>query len=142
MLLLFLLLLLLCGVVFAVWTFWTRASSRESSFSREEPDVATFESGTNSEHHQGGTSNACGRIRSVNTAMDETPLFVASRKGQVDCVRLLIDDGADVNKARTDNGWTPLYVASQNGNVDCVRLLVENGADVNKATTAKAPPEG
>ncbi|KAA0145804.1 hypothetical protein FNF29_08383 [Cafeteria roenbergensis] len=50
-------------------------------------------------------------------------------------VRLLVEDGADVNKARTDDGATPLFIACQEGHDAVVRLLVEAGADVNKATT-------
>ena len=45
----------------------------------------------------------------------------------MDCVRLLIENGADVNKA--SKGMTPLFIASQMGNVECVRLL--EGALIN-----------
>ncbi|KAJ8600097.1 hypothetical protein CTAYLR_003449 [Chrysophaeum taylorii] len=59
----------------------------------------------------------------------------AAQFGFIECVRVLIENGADVDKATTDNGATPLLVAALNGHVNCVRLLIVNGADVDKATT-------
>ena len=49
----------------------------------------------------------------------------------MEVVRVLVEKGADINKARND-GATPLHVASQNGHADVVRILVERGADINK----------
>ena len=43
--------------------------------------------------------------------------------------------GADVNKARTDNGETPLYAASWIGHDEVVKMLLDAGADANKART-------
>ena len=45
--------------------------------------------------------------------------------------RLLLDRGADVNKADKD-GKAPLLRASSSDNVEVVRLLLDRGADVNK----------
>ena len=52
-----------------------------------------------------------------------TPLFVACQQGHVDVARLLLDNGAEVDR----NGATPLFVACQNGHVDAARLLLEHG---------------
>ena len=50
-------------------------------------------------------------------------------------IRLLLDGGADVNNARTDDGCTALYIlAAQEGHVEVVRQLLAGGADVSKAT--------
>ena len=45
--------------------------------------------------------------------------------------RLLINAKADVNAARTTNGWTPLITASEHGHLDVVRTLLHAAADVN-----------
>jgi ankyrin repeat protein len=55
---------------------------------------------------------------------DDTPLHVALRNGQLDVARLLIDKGADINKAGA-NGDTPLQSARQR---DMARLLIDKGA--------------
>lgn len=52
------------------------------------------------------------------------------RKGHIDAVRLLIENGADVN-VRAKNGNTGLCEASFMGHLDIVKLLIENGADAN-----------
>ena len=56
----------------------------------------------------------------------------------MDVVRALLEQGADIDKARND-GATPLYVASQKGHVDVVRVLLEQGADINKARMMGPP---
>ena len=64
-----------------------------------------------------------------NNDNGETPLWTASRNGDVDLVRLLIDVEALINQADED-GATPLSVASQNGHIDVVRLFIDGGATV------------
>ena len=68
--------------------------------------------------------------------MKDTPLSEAAKNGHTDIARLLIENGADVNK-----GWVrykvnckcykyvlkgnPLSGAARNGHTDIVRLLIE-----------------
>lgn len=67
-----------------------------------------------------------------------TPLHWAAKQGALDCSRLLLDAGADVN-ADSNSLKTPLHqaaVAHQNmvllpSNVDLMALLIEAGADVD-----------
>ena len=62
-------------------------------------------------------------------------LYDACEKGQVDAARLLLDKGADVDRARKD-GVTPLWIACLNGHVDVARLLLERGAVVEHDSSA------
>ena len=59
-----------------------------------------------------------------------TPLSTAAEFGHTNCVKLLIQKGADVNKQNAE-GDTALMVASGKGHSDCVSVLIEAGADVN-----------
>ena len=59
-----------------------------------------------------------------------TPLLFAAREGCIDCLRVLLDGGADIDLADPD-GTTPLVFALLNRNWDAARFLIEAGADVN-----------
>ena len=67
------------------------------------------------------------------------PLVNASYHGHVEVVRLLLEAGADTNKARHD-GSTPLIVACSNGFSDVVCLLLEGGADKDKPGPSGGTP--
>jgi len=54
----------------------------------------------------------------------------ASRRGHTGAVKLLIDNGADVN-CMNSYGEIALIEASDNGHIEVVKLLIEAGADVN-----------
>lgn len=66
-------------------------------------------------------------VNAVDRYRVTTPLIAASAKGFINIVKILIDNGANVNKYVT-LGLTPLMSASGNGHLDVVRLLVEKGA--------------
>jgi hypothetical protein len=57
------------------------------------------------------------------------PLHYASHS-YVDIMKLLIENGADVN-VRDENGKTPLHIAAFVGYEPGVRLLLKHGPDVN-----------
>jgi len=56
--------------------------------------------------------------------------MIASEKGHIDVVRMLLDAGANVN-ACNDCRRTALMVASKNGHAEMVRMLLDAGANVN-----------
>ena len=60
-----------------------------------------------------------------------TPLLYAAREGCTECVKLLIEAGADLNKTDPEN-VSPLVMAGLNARWDSMKLLTEAGADVNK----------
>ena len=59
-----------------------------------------------------------------------TALMKTSEKGHVQCVKLLVKEGADVN-AWNDLGYTALTYAAGNGHADVVNTLIRAGTDVN-----------
>jgi ankyrin repeat protein len=72
-------------------------------------------------------------IERVEQAKKNKPLFEAVKKGDIEQVKKLIADGADVN-ATEDLGqvrWTPLIAAASGGNAQVVKVLLENRAKVD-----------
>lgn len=66
----------------------------------------------------------------LNPLYDLSPLAEATRRGNLDLMKLLIKAGADVN-FQMEEGYTALMDAALAGNLDAVKILVEAGADVN-----------
>lgn len=59
-----------------------------------------------------------------------TPLHFATRNGNLDLVRLLLDHGADVN-AKEQAHCSALHIAALDGYFGIVQLLLERGASVD-----------
>jgi ankyrin repeat protein len=60
-----------------------------------------------------------------------TPLLYAAREGCDECVRLLVEGGADVNLVDPDE-VSATIIAIDNGHFDVAKYLLENGANPNK----------
>ncbi len=58
------------------------------------------------------------------------PIHSAAAGNYTDILRLLIENGAQVN-VKQQAGSTPLHAAAQYGNLDMLIILLEHGADVN-----------
>lgn len=76
-----------------------------------------------------------------------TALHLAARDGDVERVRALIGQGADVDapvrsreKRSPEWGSTPLHYAVRDGHAQVVKLLIENGADVDAANDRGVTP--
>ncbi|XP_072842707.1 ankyrin repeat and SOCS box protein 2 [Pogona vitticeps] len=68
------------------------------------------------------------------TLQEETALYLATNRGNIDCVRSLLQAGAEpdiANKSRE----TPLYKACERKNAEAVQVLLEYNADVNHRCT-------
>lgn len=65
----------------------------------------------------------------------ESLLGAASSFRNIEIIKHLIENGADVNFKNKSFGFTPLIRASQFANFDGVKILLENGADVNAKST-------
>jgi len=59
-----------------------------------------------------------------------TPLIFAARENCVDCAKILLDAGADINKT-TKYGWTPLLTATQNRHYQLASYFLDHGANPN-----------
>src|ERR1700744_457357 len=64
-----------------------------------------------------------------NNGFNVFPIHSAAAGNYTDIVRLLIENGANVN-VKQQAGATPLHSAAQNGNLEMLILLLENNADV------------
>ncbi|KAM5354694.1 hypothetical protein ACJ41O_001341 [Fusarium nematophilum] len=80
------------------------------------------------------------RFRGANahakTTTNWTALHMASWTGREDCVKLLIEHGADLLGV-TDEGWNPMHCAASRGETSIVSLFLELGVPVD-AVTAKS----
>lgn len=62
----------------------------------------------------------------------QTALQLAAHAGHLDCVRLLVEAGGDVNApADHHDGWTALQAACLRGHIEMVTFLLNRGAHVN-----------
>lgn len=55
----------------------------------------------------------------------------AAEAGDVERIRRLVTDGANVNNTDGKNGWTPLHHAASAGHLSVVQCLMEEGVDPN-----------
>ena len=63
-----------------------------------------------------------------------TPLMYAAETGMENCLKFLVNSGADVNMCN-DEGDTAIIAASKGGNIKVIKFLLESGADVNAVGT-------
>jgi ankyrin repeat protein len=68
-----------------------------------------------------------------------TALVLASREGDIESAKLLLDAGADVNQVTT-YGWSPLLTATNNRHYKLAEFLIDYGADVNLANKGSWTP--
>jgi uncharacterized protein len=85
------------------------------------PDAVRLLLDRSADPHAVSTSEQIGPVQ---------PLHSAAATSQLECARLLVEHGADVN-ARQSGGYTPLHEAAGNGDLELARLLLDAGADRN-----------
>jgi ankyrin repeat protein len=69
-----------------------------------------------------------------------TPLLHAAREGHAEIVRILLDAGADIDRASLGDRTTPILIAAINGHYDLALELLDRGADPNIASDAGTTP--
>ena len=61
---------------------------------------------------------------------EETYLHFAAFLGHVEAIKVLLENGSDMNAVNKIEE-TALHVAAEHGHVDVMKVLIQNGADVN-----------
>lgn len=69
----------------------------------------------------------------------DTPLVWASEMGSTECVKILLQAGANPNKFEYD-GWSALHWAARNGHVEVLKLLLDYGALIDPTDSAGHTP--
>lgn len=67
-------------------------------------------------------------------------LVDAVRSNKMDCVRILLASGVDVNGTYNRTKWTPLHHAAVDSDVEMIKLLIANGANVHARDTYEQTP--
>jgi ankyrin repeat protein len=94
-----------------------------------------------------------GKLEAVRERLARTPLDKSKDEGEVllsiaagshlagvDMLRLLVENGANVNGVGKQLDGTPLSVAAKSGDIDKVRFLLEAGADPHLSTSSGYTP--
>ena len=81
-----------------------------------------------------------GATADMPTGYGRTALSFASSLGNIEIVKRLIAEGADVNAPSSFH--SPLEAATGKGHVKTVKLLLESGAQVREKTLVLAAPQG
>lgn len=61
---------------------------------------------------------------------DPIELIKAIHRGEIESLKAMIADGADVN-ALSNDSWSPAMQACGDGQIKCLRILIAAGADLN-----------
>ncbi len=82
--------------------------------------------------HPGGRSNFVGDFGG------QVPIHFAAKKGQLECIKVLLEHGADIHY-EDDECETAITLASLFGHTECVRYLLRQGANVNDCAVDGTP---
>src|SRR5579862_1498379 len=80
----------------------------------------------------GGGFGGFGRGQGATDGGGLTPLVYAAREDCLDCARVLVEAGANINQV-TNYGWTALLTATQNKHYKLAAYLLDHGANPNLA---------
>jgi len=72
--------------------------------------------------------------------MKQTPLHLACLRGSATIVQLLVESGAEVDRASAEMGTQPVHRAAMGGHCDIVDALLSGGVDANARDEAMMTP--
>ena len=79
-----------------------------------------------------------------NKKSEMTPLFFAAKKGLIDVVQLLLEEGAEPNHGSLDKWkyifFTPLHASAIYGRLEVAKLLLKGGANIDMEDRLKETP--
>jgi len=61
-----------------------------------------------------------------------TPLYLASKRGRTDIVKLLLSHNSDIDRGFIEADISPIEIACIKGHFDVVQLLLSSGANINR----------
>ena len=68
-----------------------------------------------------------------------TPLTSAADKGDLQIMKLLLENGADVGKVDPATREAPLHLCVRSEKTECIKYLLEHGADINAPSSIGTP---
>jgi len=77
-------------------------------------------------------------LKEIRIKDGATPLLMAVRNNFIDTVKVLVLNGAEVNRT-SKKGKTAFYISCEIGNYEIVKFLQKHGADVCKLFQGKSP---
>lgn len=88
------------------------------------------------DHNYDGLENEIKKGRNLNQLNGNgiAAIHLAVIKDEINMVKKLLEEGADVNIQGVNNK-TPILVASTQGNIEIIKLLVTEGADLNSVSS-------
>jgi ankyrin repeat protein len=78
-------------------------------------------------------------VQQQESEMQMSPLHYAAAHDEPDMVRILLENGADLN-AENSFRWTPLFSAARMGSVETVQALLEAGAESDAVSAEGRTP--
>lgn len=114
----------------------TSLGTKQSTLLQGPDDMILSEDGTMTPLHAATLGNPILLQKCIDKKMDtnvsdengQTPLHMAADKDSVDCIMILLKNGANINAADNE-GTTPLHAAVIRGSVDVTKTLLENGGN-------------
>jgi len=84
----------------------------------------------------GASVNVARNSQNTERTYCGTPLHSAVKANAIECVQLLLAEGAEMN-SNEGGGISPLHIAAEMGHVQCMKILLDSGINPNLASPDK-----
>eukprot|EP00210_Caulerpa_lentillifera_P006931 g6627.t1 len=120
-----------------LWQMRKKVSEQPSSFSKNATLFFQLESAIRKGDNTDNVKTWLERTKDINANLPLSniiPLHLALREANLPVVKLLIDEGADVERKSSNYDFTPLQFACASGFLEGVKVLIEHGANIASRT--------